>query len=102
MAQDEDSYELVTRPNSATSEGRPQTRRTNSMETDGLILMDEDVHCRGKDHKQLNRRTLHKLDFILLPFLCALFLLNSLDKSNIGNAETAGQYFLEQLARTSD
>ena len=34
-------------------------------------------------------RTLLKLDFILLPFLCALFLLNSLDRSNIGNAETA-------------
>jgi hypothetical protein len=98
MAQDEDSYELVTRPNSATSEGHSQTRRTNSMETDGL--MDEDVHCRGKDHKQLNRRTLHKLDFILLPFLCALFLLNSLDKSNIGNAETAGKHILEQLAIT--
>jgi hypothetical protein len=34
-------------------------------------------------------RALLKLDFILLPFLCALFLLNSLDRSNIGNAETA-------------
>ncbi|KAI9774413.1 MAG: hypothetical protein M1840_004307 [Geoglossum simile] len=34
-------------------------------------------------------RTLLKLDFILLPFLCTLFLLNSLDRSNIGNAETA-------------
>lgn len=38
----------------------------------------------------LNRRTLRKLDCILLPFLSLLFLLNSLDKSNIGNAETAG------------
>jgi hypothetical protein len=92
MAQDEDCYELVTRPGSATAEGLSQTRRANSMETDGL--MDEGVHCRGKDHKQLNRRTLHKLDFILLPFLCALFLLNSLDKSNIGNAETAGLFSL--------
>ncbi|WPG98480.1 Hypothetical protein R9X50_00127100 [Acrodontium crateriforme] len=39
---------------------------------------------------ELNRRTVRKLDFILLPFLAILFLLNSLDKSNIGNAETAG------------
>ena len=39
---------------------------------------------------RLNRRTLHKLDLILLPFLSLLFLLNSLDKSNIGNAESAG------------
>lgn len=60
------------------------------METDGLI--DGDAHGRHTNHEQLNRRTLRKLDFILLPFLCTLFLLNSLDKSNIGNAETAGAY----------
>lgn len=35
------------------------------------------------------RRVVRKLDFILLPFLSILFLLNSLDRSNIGNAETA-------------
>ena len=39
---------------------------------------------------QLNRNTVRKLDFILLPFLALLFLLNSMDKANIGNAETAG------------
>lgn len=32
----------------------------------------------------LERRTLRKLDCILLPFLALLFLFNSLDKSNIG------------------
>ncbi|KAF2757909.1 MFS general substrate transporter [Pseudovirgaria hyperparasitica] len=41
------------------------------------------------DEDALNRRTLWKLDIILLPFLSLLFLLNSLDRSNIGNAETA-------------
>ena len=30
-----------------------------------------------------------KLDLILLPFLALLFLVNSLDRSNVGNAETA-------------
>lgn len=30
-----------------------------------------------------------KLDYILLPFLAVFFLVNSLDKSNIGNSETA-------------
>jgi len=40
--------------------------------------------------EQLNRRTIRKLDYVLLPFLCLLFLLNSIDKSNVGNAETAG------------
>jgi hypothetical protein len=40
--------------------------------------------------EELGRRTVRKLDFTLLPFLALLFMLNSLDKSNIGNAETAG------------
>ncbi|KAF2718309.1 MFS general substrate transporter [Polychaeton citri CBS 116435] len=44
----------------------------------------------SNDSDRLSRRTLLKLDTILLPFLSLLFLLNSLDKSNIGNAETAG------------
>lgn len=38
---------------------------------------------------QLDRSTVRKLDFVLLPFLSLLFLVNSLDRSNIGNAETA-------------
>ena len=38
---------------------------------------------------ELPRRTIRKLDLILLPFLSILFLVNSLDRSNIGNAETA-------------
>lgn len=37
----------------------------------------------------LHRRTLRKLDYLLLPFLALLFLFNSLDKANIGNAESA-------------
>ncbi|WEW55276.1 hypothetical protein PRK78_000705 [Emydomyces testavorans] len=40
-------------------------------------------------HDELTSRTVRKLDFILLPFLSLLFLVNSLDRSNIGNAETA-------------
>ena len=87
MAQDEDCYELATRSDSAR---QSPTCRANSMETDGL--MDGNVLGRDEDNEKLNRRTLRKLDFILLPFLCTLFLLNSLDKSNIGNAETAGMY----------
>ncbi|KAI4906015.1 hypothetical protein J4E90_010974 [Alternaria incomplexa] len=38
---------------------------------------------------RLHKRTLRKLDCLLLPFLALLFLFNALDKSNIGNAESA-------------
>lgn len=37
----------------------------------------------------LNRRVVRKLDLLLLPFLSLFFLVNSLDRSNVGNAETA-------------
>lgn len=37
----------------------------------------------------LERRTVRKLDLILLPFLSILFCLNSLDRTNVGSAESA-------------
>ena len=40
--------------------------------------MEPDAH-----DEQLHRRTLRKLDLVLLPFLALLFLFNSLDKSNV-------------------
>ncbi|KAK5001504.1 hypothetical protein LTR28_012567, partial [Elasticomyces elasticus] len=49
----------------------------------------QDLNASTLREDRLNRRTLLKLDLILLPFLSLLFLLNSLDRSNIGNAETA-------------
>ncbi|KAF2449698.1 MFS general substrate transporter [Karstenula rhodostoma CBS 690.94] len=49
----------------------------------------DDVADVAAHDEQLHRRTLRKLDFLLLPFLALLFLFNSLDKSNIGNAESA-------------
>ncbi len=58
-------------------------------ETEGVIANNmNDEHDTDAHHTRLDRRTVRKLDFILLPFLALLFLLNSLDKSNIGNAET--------------
>jgi MFS family permease len=44
---------------------------------------------------RLSKRVVLKLDFILLPFLSLLFLLNALDKSNVGNAESG--HFTEDL-----
>ncbi|KAF1958437.1 MFS general substrate transporter [Byssothecium circinans] len=43
----------------------------------------------AQQDSELHKRTLRKLDFLLLPFLALLFLFNSLDKSNVGNAESA-------------
>lgn len=43
----------------------------------------DDVADVAAHDEQLHRRTLWKLDFLLLPFLALLFLFNSLDKSNV-------------------
>lgn len=71
-----------------TEAGPPPAMARNGMnddhDDDDLVKNDNAYETR------LDRRTIRKLDFILLPFLALLFLLNSLDKSNIGNAETAG------------
>ena len=62
------------------SSAHSHPRRLHSTpELDGVKSQDED----------LNTRTVRKLDYVLLPYLCLLFLLNALDRTNIGNAETA-------------
>jgi hypothetical protein len=43
---------------------------------------DEYVEMAEQD-SDLHKRTLRKLDLLLLPFLALLFLFNSLDKSNV-------------------
>ncbi|CAD0046989.1 unnamed protein product [Aureobasidium pullulans] len=59
--------------------------------------MDRDSihHFDDEEIARLSKRVVLKLDLILLPFLCLLFLLNSLDKSNVGNAESG--HFTEDL-----
>ncbi|KAG9674375.1 MFS general substrate transporter, partial [Aureobasidium melanogenum] len=52
-------------------------------------------HLDADDFARLSRRVVLKFDLLLLPFLCLLFLLNSLDKSNVGNAESG--HFTEDL-----
>ncbi|KAI5211018.1 MFS general substrate transporter [Aureobasidium subglaciale] len=52
-------------------------------------------HLNDEEFARLSRRVVLKLDLLLLPFLCLLFLLNSLDKSNVGNAESG--HFTEDL-----
>lgn len=75
-------------------EGAMPTEHPNEgRDDDETAALVGDAGARRPDserNQRLNQRTVRKLDFILLPFLAILFLLNSLDKSNIGNAETAG------------
>ncbi|KAH7371687.1 major facilitator superfamily domain-containing protein [Pyrenochaeta sp. MPI-SDFR-AT-0127] len=64
------------------AEASPLQAPARTMPPDG----DEQVYAVDP---RLHKRTVLKLDFLLLPFLALLFLFNALDKANIGNAESA-------------
>lgn len=93
MPRDEGSYELAVRTDSATAETQPEhvPEAAHPVSMESEVEVNGDLQENIKHDDRLHRRTLRKLDFILLPFLSTLFLLNSIDKSNIGNAETAGK-----------
>ena len=95
LTTDHDELELDSLRRSAEMEEEESEVGPSGHNMNGDGLDDEDPLSTGYATKEmfdssLDRRTKRKLDFILLPFLVLLFLLNSLDKSNVGNAETAG------------
>lgn len=51
------------------------------------------------DRARLERRTVAKLDFLLVPSMSILYLLAFLDRTNVGNARVAG---LQSDLRISD
>lgn len=95
MPPDEGIYELATRSDRADT-GEPSTTDLAENMVGGRLDSDGMQHD-NDENERLKRRTIRKLDLVLLPFLCTLFLLNSLDKSNVGNAETAGRWILACL-----
>ncbi|KAI1178715.1 MFS general substrate transporter [Nemania sp. FL0916] len=53
-------------------------------------LPDPDAHLSQEEREKLDRKLLWKLDLVLIPWLCLLYLLAFLDRTNIGNAKVAG------------
>lgn len=74
------------------SEETKSIHSTESEDEDGHELAVDNMNGYAPVHSgkstdeatdKLNRRTVRKLDYILLPFLALLFLFNSLDRSNV-------------------
>lgn len=66
-----------------------------SREADGVGsiqggLTDPDAHLNQEEKDKIERALLWKLDLVLIPWLCLLYLLAFLDRTNIGNAKVAG------------
>ncbi|KAI0102922.1 MFS general substrate transporter [Nemania sp. FL0031] len=64
-------------------------REGNWIQGDG-ILPDPDAHLSQEEKDKIDRRLVWKLDLVLIPWLCLLYLLAFLDRTNIGNAKVAG------------
>ncbi|KAK7951344.1 transporter [Apiospora aurea] len=51
---------------------------------------DPDAHLSPEEREKIDRALVWRLDWILIPWLCVLYLLAFLDRTNIGNAKIAG------------
>ncbi|KAK0731008.1 major facilitator superfamily domain-containing protein [Lasiosphaeris hirsuta] len=51
---------------------------------------DPDAHLTAAEKAEIDRKLLWRLDWMLIPWLCFLYLLAFLDRTNIGNAKIAG------------
>ncbi|CAG8975885.1 hypothetical protein HYALB_00006502 [Hymenoscyphus albidus] len=51
---------------------------------------DPDAHLSDSEKAEIDRKLLWKLDLQLIPWLCVLYLLSFLDRTNIGNAKIQG------------
>ncbi|TVY34449.1 putative transporter [Lachnellula subtilissima] len=54
------------------------------------LAEDPDAHLSDAQRKEIDRKLVRKLDLQLIPWLCLLYLLSFLDRTNIGNAKIAG------------
>jgi hypothetical protein len=59
---------------------------------------DEHAEVRPSYDKKTERQTVLKLDLLLVPVTCMIYLLSFLDRANLGNARVAG--LQEQLGLT--
>ncbi|KAK0632717.1 major facilitator superfamily domain-containing protein [Immersiella caudata] len=70
---------------------RPSSDAHRSHDEGGLGLNpDPDAHLTAAEKAEVDRKLLQKLDWQLMPWLCFLYLLAFLDRTNIGNAKIAG------------
>ncbi|KAK1757860.1 putative transporter [Echria macrotheca] len=51
---------------------------------------DPDAHLSAEEKAEVDRKLVRRLDLMLIPWLCFLYLLAFLDRTNIGNAKIAG------------
>ncbi|KAI1101472.1 MFS general substrate transporter [Jackrogersella minutella] len=64
-------------------------RDANHVESYDTVPPDPDAHLSEEEKEKIDRKLVWRLDWILIPWLCILYLLAFLDRTNIGNAKVA-------------
>lgn len=54
------------------------------------LVEDPDANLSDAERAEIDRKLVRKLDIKLIPWLCLLYLMSFLDRTNIGNAKIAG------------
>lgn len=54
------------------------------------IVADPDAELSEEERHRLNKKLTWKIDLYLIPWLCLLYLMSFLDRTNIGNAKIVG------------
>ena len=63
-----------------------QLEKGSSFPSHDELQKDDDLHVLTESEKMLEKTTLRRLDLLLVPMVCLIYLLAFLDRSNIGNA----------------
>ncbi|KAI1205321.1 MFS general substrate transporter [Annulohypoxylon truncatum] len=71
------------------SASRDSSKEANHVESFDGLPPDPDAHLSLEERDKIDKKLIRKLDWILIPWLCILYLLAFLDRSNIGNAKVA-------------
>ncbi|KAK3331513.1 MFS transporter [Apodospora peruviana] len=81
-----------TDPNVLHADDKLDLEHSNSShnKSPSLSAADQDVHLLSSIDPKAERAVVWRFDLHLLPVLAIMYLFNSLDKSNLGNAKTAG------------
>lgn len=64
--------------------------RQNSLGSIRNLPEDPDAGLTDQERHAIERKLVWRLDWMLIPWLCLLYLLAFLDRTNIGNAKIAG------------
>lgn len=71
-------------------ESREEAGSLTARDGSAGVPPDPDAHLSPEERAKIDRALVWRLDWMLIPWLCCLYLLAFLDRTNIGNAKIAG------------